>query len=209
MKKKNFICPCCGLPNHLELTSRGAYDSYLEDSTEGDFEPDAENHIFDWYVLKEGETEAERREEIQKRFNLIKKYCNTYNNFSDWFNSEVVAFINEKDPEPEEYIKYMLLTYNIQKKGLVIDKDIIEEYIKVILDNYKIDEYIKVNLDNYQINEHIYIPIDIDNIEENDHYNLSMENTAQPSEHKFIYNSQTIIFLSTDGSNAEIIRGDN
>jgi hypothetical protein len=64
MKKENFICPCCGLPNHLELTSREAYDSYLEDSTEGDFEPDVENHIFDWYVLKEGETEAERREEI-------------------------------------------------------------------------------------------------------------------------------------------------
>ena len=28
MTKNNFICPCCGLPNHLEFSSKEKYNEF-------------------------------------------------------------------------------------------------------------------------------------------------------------------------------------
>lgn len=96
MKKENFICPCCGLPNHLEFKSRADYDSYLVEHEREKFN-DFEHYQFDRYILEEEESEDNRREEIWKRFELIKDYWNKYSDFNSWFLKELVGFLSEKE----------------------------------------------------------------------------------------------------------------
>lgn len=98
MKKENFICPCCGLPNHLEFKSKDDYDSYLEGQHSSDkFEANPNNYQFNRYILEENEEESDgRKKEIEDRFNLIKDYWNKYQIFEEWFGNEVVGFIPDK-----------------------------------------------------------------------------------------------------------------
>lgn len=122
MTKDNFICPCCGLPNHLEFKSRDDYDSYLDSENEDVFQVN-DNSQFSWYTLNDEENEDNRRNEIQKRFNLINLYSERFYKtdeetqekkpmeFKDWFLQNVVGFLPDN-----EQISIILTQINLKTK---------------------------------------------------------------------------------------------
>ena len=105
MKKENFICPCCGLPNHLEFEYNKDYDRVREANigSENDYTGNFEN----FYVDEDNRIAI--REELFKRYeqikNISKKYGNE-TNFQDWFDQNVVCFIQHNDT------KYVWLGYD-------------------------------------------------------------------------------------------------
>lgn len=151
MKKENFICPCCGLPNHLEFKSKDDYDSYLEGQHSSDkFEANPNNYQFNRYILEENEEESDgRKKEIEDRFNLIKDYWDKYQNFNEWFSNEVVGFIPEETPPVPIETNYYLKNHLDLKDG--------EEHINLL--NYKITKEKHIDLSIYKIINELHTEI--------------------------------------------------
>lgn len=91
MIKDNFICPCCGLPKHLEFKTEEDYWRYV--NAQDNSEVGDNSYKFTNFILA-GE-EEDRLREIQQRFNSIKEKTNWNQSFSQWFKENVVGFINE------------------------------------------------------------------------------------------------------------------
>lgn len=91
MKKENFICPCCGLPNHLEFECEDDYNTLknitipLEDNVNGDFE----------YEVLSGDNTITKGQELKKRLMEIQSISNKFLNqtYLQWFTENVVCFI--------------------------------------------------------------------------------------------------------------------
>lgn len=100
MKIEDFICPCCGLPNHLEFKSRDDYDKVREQEATGIV--GNINTIFDKYLIgsEDGRTPTnETKLELKARLERIQQFSNRFNDltFQEWFDNNVVCFINDKD----------------------------------------------------------------------------------------------------------------
>lgn len=105
MKKENFICPCCGLPNHLEFEYIKDYERVkeTEEGSEQHFTGNFKNFSID------EENRIEVGQELFKRYAEIKNISNKYgvnNNFNEWFDQNVVCFILK------DGTKYVWLGYN-------------------------------------------------------------------------------------------------
>ena len=94
MTKDNFICPCCGLPNHLELNSKEDYNTIrnIEEGVDERITGDFTHYIVDEDV----ETVAK---ELYKRYSEILDIYPTYNgiNYDEWFDNNVVCLIKDED----------------------------------------------------------------------------------------------------------------
>ena len=96
MTINNFICPCCGLPNHLEITKKNQYD-YLKlngVAAQSDFTGKYRKFLVD----EENLTEV--HQELLKRFEQINNLTlGNFGTYNDWFLKNVVCFVNEKEHE--------------------------------------------------------------------------------------------------------------
>lgn len=100
MIKDNFICPCCGLPNHLEFQSMEDYNKIKSDEATGT--TDNITPIFENFLIGEGEgrTSVESiKVELKERLEKVQQISNRFNeqSFQDWFDENVVCFIREGD----------------------------------------------------------------------------------------------------------------
>lgn len=174
MKKENFICPCCGLPNHLEFKSKADYDNYLNGQHSSDkFKANPDNYQFNRYILEENEEESDgRKKEIENRFNLIKDYWNKYQNFEEWFGKEVVGFIPDK---PDMWNKYPYYSYGITQIIKTLNENL-NIYKRILVINNSLDIYkltqVKVSeyshLDDTKYNIQVTYNCDIDTIQIDD-----------------------------------------
>lgn len=105
MKKEDFICPCCGLPNHLEFQSEEDYNEVKSDEATGTI--DNITSIFENYLVGEGEGRTSTNSiklELKERLDKIKKFSNRFDeqSFQDWFDKNVVCFINNGEGDDGE-----------------------------------------------------------------------------------------------------------
>lgn len=100
MKKEDFICPCCGLPNHLEFESIADYNEIrnLSEAAQDSFIGDGKGNVFNNYIINEDNKEK-IGEELTKKFKKIKSISNKYieDSFKNWFDKNVVCFIKSKE----------------------------------------------------------------------------------------------------------------
>ena len=99
MKKENFICPCCGLPNHLEFQSEEDYNKVRKQESTGIV--GNINTIFNKYLVGSGDGRTSTNEtklELKARLERIQQISNRFNDltFQQWFDRNVVCFINEQ-----------------------------------------------------------------------------------------------------------------
>lgn len=100
MKKQDFICPCCGLPNHLEFESMTEYNDIRNSSeaAQDSFISDEKGNIFKNYIINEDNKE-EIGEELTKKFKKIRSISNKYteDSFKNWFDKNVVCLVRGDD----------------------------------------------------------------------------------------------------------------
>lgn len=98
-----FICPCCGLPKHLEFSSATIYnlfkDAMINNTREGSPVTDYKND--DWVV--DEETCAAIIQRLLYRFNYLKinapiKFQN-YNTCWDYLQANTIFFIKGGDSD--------------------------------------------------------------------------------------------------------------
>lgn len=95
MVYNNFICPCCGLPNHLEFENRECYNNFINYSVSV---PSAVSGEYTYELINRNNYAA-KAQDLYNRFETIKAISSYIEEetYQDWFAANVVCFIREGD----------------------------------------------------------------------------------------------------------------
>lgn len=193
MKKENFICPCCGLPNHLEFQSEEDYDRVREQEATGVV--DNINTIFNKYLVGDEEGRNPSNEvklELKARLEKIQQISNRFNeqSFQDWFDKNVVCFIND---EPKFWTKYPYYSIDIT------------EIIKALNENMCIYENVSVINNSLNIFEQTKIEVSQDEHLDNEKYNIVVTFKKENKNRTCTYGDITYTIITSDYEGGTIV----